>query len=193
MILTHTVTTPASVTELATVQECRDEITGLADDDAEASRLLHAAITAASAQIAQYLGYAPGRTRYALTARVPNTGGVLLPAPIDPVVHSAMIESVPTGYTLEFGGIIRVAKTLQTTDLEVDYESGWPLLAASVDVPIDLTRATVLLVADAWLRRGQPSGLASQDVEGIARVSFEPPIGLAPEVRELLSPYVRTM
>ena len=186
----ETVTSEPAVRALTTVQAVRDYIGGIDAADTAAASVLTSFILAASSRVRVDLGYRPWRTRYAGEWVAPSDRATLyLGSPVDPFVYS--IVSSEGGEVMHFWadyGFVNSPFFLRGTTYALDYEAGWPVGPAAVQVPPDLQQAVIEMVAQAWHSRGRSPDVASEDLDGVASLNFEPrrtPVA----VREVLDTY----
>ena len=158
--------------------------------DTAAAQVLGDFILAASSRVRVDLGYRPWRTRYAGEWVAPSDRATLyLGSPVDPHVYS--IDTAAGGEVTNFRvlyGFVNSPCFLRGTTYDLDYEAGWPVGPAAVQVPPDLQQAVIEMVAQAWHSRGRSPDVASEDIDGVASLNFEPrrmPVA----VREVLDTY----
>ena len=193
MIIVETVTSEPAVRALTTVQAARDYVGGIDAADTAAASALTNFILAASSRVRVDLGYRPWRTRYTGEWIAPSDRATLyLGSPVDPHVYSidgadGFATDEVTTFTVMHGFVISPVFRRGTT-YTVDYEAGWPVGPAAVQVPPDLQQAVIEMVAQAWHSRGRSPDVASEDLDGVASLNFSPrrmPIA----VREVLDTY----
>ena len=181
------IVTEPTVRRLVTVEAARAHISGIDPADAAASAQLTALIDRASAMVARELGYRPWRTRYRVTRTMRFSSRIwVVGAPID--VHFYSITPAVKMLTTLYG-VVRFEEWLQVGETYVlDYESGWPVGSAAVNIPSDLAGAVLDAVAQDWFARGRSPDLSSQDLDGIGGLNWEPR-RLPLHVREVIDGY----
>ena len=174
----ETVTSEPAVRALTTVQAVRDYVGGIDAADTAAGSVLTNFILAASSRVRVDLGYRPWRTRYEYRTRTMTEQiSIALPSPVGIHVY-AVTDQDGTDYetriTIADYGAVYFDPALPARTYIVDYEAGWPVGPAAVQVPPDLQQGVIEMVAQAWHARGRSPDVASEDLDGVASLNFEP-------------------
>ena len=181
MIYRLEVTAPAVSHRLCTVQQARDHVVGIDAADVAATAALEAIIDGASARIAHEIGYAPGKQSYNLTVYdpprrivIPHPIGVEVLALADAFGETLTWTEVGPGIVAPGEDVFEVPHRQWPAVVEVEFTAGFTVTPAAVNAPGDLRHAAVVLVAQQWLARGRSPDVASQDLDGVASVNYEP-------------------
>ena len=169
-----TVTKAAPTQALCTVQQVREQLVTIAADDAAATAALTGLVAASSSRIARELGYEPGRQMYRLEF-ISRTGvtTLALPVPVAPSVRSvALVRGGSVQWNETAHGVL-VLDVRPWAEVAIVFDAGWPTSPAVVACPPDLAHAAVQLTASLWHRRGRSHDISSEDLGGVAGVSYD--------------------
>ena len=171
-----TVQKASAVTALTTVQAARNEIGGVEPDDTAASDQLARYIGVATARIRKELGYEPASQTYAYSVQFGRDERLIaLPtAGVNVVVARVEREGTPLADDQwRLSGALLLGRWVGDNEYTVYYDAGWPVTGAAVDVPADVEQAALTLVTQLWSNRGRAPETAAESIPGLASVSFD--------------------